>query len=83
MTPRKVQVLLTPIIQIRGTNFHITTGENGSGDRLTNPLNGVSKSREEYSDVFFFEAQYIQVQDRKKAVLLSGVGAATYNLQGV
>nr|XP_054599801.1 uncharacterized protein LOC129164288 [Nothobranchius furzeri] len=46
------------------------------------PFDGDLQSWEEYSEMldFFFEANEITDTDKKKAVLLSGVGPATYSL---
>lgn len=46
------------------------------------PFDGETQLWEEYSEMleFFFQANEITDADKKKAVLLSGVGAATYSL---
>ena len=46
------------------------------------PFDNATQSWEEYSEMldFFFEANDIKEPDRRKAVLLSGVGATTYSL---
>ena len=46
------------------------------------PFDVASQSWEEYDEMLemFFEANDIEAADKKRAVLLSGVGAATYSL---
>ena len=46
-----------------------------------NPFDSMPQSWEEYSEMldFFFDANKIDDQTRKEAVLLSAVGATTYN----
>lgn len=45
------------------------------------PFDNASQSWKEYSEMldFFFEANDIKEPDRRKAVLLSGIGASTYS----